>query len=77
MTKQEFMAKHDFNDLDFRNLQRYEQVRARGGMNMFEYLATMKAHNLNGGSKLASWIISGTNYNEFLEVIKNKEKDHE
>ena len=31
MTKQEFMAKHDFNDLDFRNLQRYEQVRARGG----------------------------------------------
>jgi len=31
MTKQEFMAKHDFNDLDFRNLKRYEQVRANGG----------------------------------------------
>ena len=73
MTKQEFMAKHDFNDLDFRNLKRYEQVRAHGVMNMFEDLGMMKAHNLNGGSKLATWISSGTNYNEFLEVIKNKE----
>ena len=70
MTKQEFMAKHDFNDLDFRNLKRYEQVRSNGEMNMFEYLRMMKVHNLNGGSKLATWIQSGTNYVEFMEVIK-------
>ena len=38
MTKKEFMAKYNFNDLDFRNLKRYEQVRANGVMNMFEYL---------------------------------------
>ncbi len=73
MTKKEFLEKHDFNDLDFRNLKRYEQVRANGEMNMFEYLALMKAHNLNGGEKLATWISSGTNYNEFLEVIKEME----
>ncbi len=72
MTKQEFMAKHDFNDLDFRNLERYEQVRANGVMNMFEYLSMMKVHNLNGGSKLASWIQSGTNYAEFMEVLENE-----
>lgn len=70
MTKQEFMAKHNFNDLDFRNLKRYEQVRTHGEMNMFEYLRMMKVHNLNGGSKLATWIQSGTNYAEFMEVIK-------
>lgn len=28
--------KHGFNDLDFRNLKRYEQVRAHGEMNMFD-----------------------------------------
>ena len=72
MTKQEFMAKHDFNDLDFRNLKRYEQVRTNGEMNMFEYLLMMEKHNLNGGSKLATWIISGTNYAEFREVLENE-----
>ncbi len=71
MRKQEFVTKHDFNDLDFRNLKRYEQVRQSGTMNMFEYLGMMKIHNLNGGSKLATWIISGTNYAEFMEVLEN------
>lgn len=72
MTKQEFMAKHNFNDLDLRNLKRYEQVRALGEMNMYEYLRMMSVHNLNGGSKLANWIISGTNYSEFMEVLENE-----
>ena len=72
MTKQEFMRKHDFNELDFRNLKRYEQVRTNGVMNMFEYLELMKAHNLNGGEKLATWISSGTNYAEFREVLENE-----
>lgn len=69
MTKQEFMTKHDFNELDFRNLKRYEQVRANGEMNMFEYLGMMKTHNINGGSKLVNWILKGTNYAEFMEVL--------
>lgn len=73
MTKQEFMAKHDFKELDFRNLVRYERVRELGQMNMFEYLTMMSELDINGGKRLASWICSGTNYNEFLEVIKNKE----
>lgn len=72
MRKQEFMAKHNFNDLDFRNLKRYEQVRKLGKMNMFEYLGMMMTHNLNGGSKLASWILTGTNYSEFMEVLENE-----
>ena len=72
MTKKEFMRKHDFNELDFRNLKRYEQVRTNGVMNMLEYLGLMKAHNLNGGSKLASWILAGTNYVEFMEVLENE-----
>ncbi len=73
-SKEAFMAKHDFNDLDFRNLKRYEQVRSNGEMNMFEYLGMMKAHNLNGGSKLASWILAGTNYVEFMKVLENERK---
>ena len=76
MRKQEFMAKHKFNELDFRNLKRYEQVRTNGVMNMFEYLALMKAHNLNGGEKLATWIQSGTNYAEFMEVLENERKSN-
>lgn len=67
--KQEFLNKHGFTDLDYRNLIRYEQVREHGEMNMFEYLAMMKVHNLNGGSKLASWILSGNNYEEFLSTL--------
>lgn len=66
------MTKHNFNDLDFRNLKRYEQVRERGGMNMFEYLELMKVHNINGGKKLANWILTGTNYAEFIGVLKNE-----
>lgn len=73
MTKQEFIEKHDFSDLDFRNLVRYERVKELGQMNMFEYLTMMSELDINGGNRLASWICSGTNYNEFLEVIKNKE----
>jgi len=74
MTKKEFMAKYNFNDLDFRNLERYEQVRANGVMNMFEYLALMKAHNLNGGEKLATWISSSNNYKEFIKVLEKEKR---
>lgn len=72
MTKEQFLEKHELSELDFRNLKRYEEVRQSGTMNMFEYLTMMKVHNLNGGSKLASWIISGNNYAEFMEVLENE-----
>lgn len=74
MTKQEFMVKHDFNDLDFKNLQRYEKMRLDGSYNMFEYLSMMKNYNMNGGEKLATWIMTDDNYEDFLSVIENKEK---
>lgn len=69
MTKQEFIRKHNLSDSDFENLKRYEEVRKSGKMNMFEYLSLMGTHEMNGGSKLASWILSDNNYAEFKEVI--------
>lgn len=76
MTKQEFMAKHDFNDLDYRNLIRYEEVRRSGIFNMYEYLELMKRINLNGGKRLADWIEKAGNYEEFLSTL-GKEKENE
>ena len=75
MTKQEFMAKHDFNDLDFRNLQRYDQVRARGEMNMFElnyrtryFLIT----GLDNGIEIEPYIIETWGNVPHLEVYGDK-----
>lgn len=76
MTKQEFLEKHSFTDLDYRNLIRYEEVRSDGEINMFGYLWQMREYNINGGKRLSDWIISGNNYEEFLSTLK-KEKENE
>jgi hypothetical protein len=72
MTKQEFLKKHSFTELDYRNLKRYEEVRRTGKMNMFEYLNFMREFNVNGGKKLAQWILTGDNYSDFLETLEAK-----
>jgi hypothetical protein len=64
----EFKEKHNFTDMDLKNLKRYEDTRLSGEMNMMSYLATMKRYNANGGSKLADWIIN--NYGDYLELLK-------
>ena len=69
MTKQEFMAKHELTAMDYRNLIRYEEAIRSGAMNMIEYLYLMERHGINGGAKLAVWIQSGTNYEEFLSTL--------
>lgn len=69
MTKQEFMAKHELTAMDYRNLVRYEEAIRNGAMNMNEYLYLMKRYNINGGDRLASWIQSGTNYEEFRQLL--------
>ena len=75
MTKKEFMKKHRLTAMDYKNLVRYEDTRKSGDMNMNEYLYIMKKYNINGGYKLATWIQSGTNYEEFLSTLgKEKEK---
>ena len=73
MTKEQFLEKHDFNDLDFRNLIRYEEARKTGIMNMFDYLNLMQEFNINGGKRLARWIMVFENYKDFLEVLNGDE----
>ena len=72
MTKKEFMTKHSLNEIDYKNLVRYEETRANGEMSMFEYIYIMKKYNINGGFKLADWIQSGDNYEEFKGVLENE-----
>ena len=64
-----FKEKHNFTDLDMKNLKRYEDTRLGGSMNMFGYLGTMRKHNANGGSRLADWIMN--NYGEYLELLNS------
>ena len=69
MTKKEFMKKHRLTAMDYKNLVRYEDTRKSGVMNMFEYIHLMKKYNANGGSKLADWILTDDNYEEFLSTL--------
>lgn len=73
MTKQEFLKKHSFTELDYRNLKRYEKLRQSGQINMNDYLMQMITYNLNGGERLATWIVKEGNYAEFLSIL---EKEH-
>ena len=72
MTKEQFLEKYELNERDWRNLVRYEEVRRSGVMNMYEYLYLMKKHNVNGGRRLADLIQSGTFYEKFLDVERNR-----
>ena len=73
MTKEQFLEKHELSELDFRNLIRYEEARKTGKMNMFEYINFMQEFNVNGGKRLAQWIMVFGNYKEFLEVLNGDE----
>ena len=70
----EFLKKHSFTELDYRNLIRYEEARNDGEMNMFEYLSFMEEFNVNGGIRLARWILTGDNYSDFLETLGKEEE---
>lgn len=72
MTKEQFLQKHELSELDYRNLVRYEEVRKSATMNMFEYLNFMREFNVNGGKKLAQWILTGDNYSDFLKTLEAK-----
>lgn len=67
--KEQFLKKHSFTELDYRNLIRYEEVRADGEMNMFGYVWQMREYNINGGKRLADWIVKAGNYKEFLSTL--------
>lgn len=73
MKKEQFLEKHDLTERDYKNLIRYDEVRQSGGMNMFEYISLMRNFNVNGGEKLAQWIMFDNNYGEFLEVLNGDE----
>lgn len=73
MTKEQFLEKHKLSELDWRNLIRYEEARKTGKMNMFEYINFMQEFNINGGKRLAQWIMVFENYKEFLEVLNGDE----
>lgn len=71
MTIKEFKEKHNFTDLDMRNLRRYEDVRNSGVMNMFEYIHMMTVLNTNGGERLAKWILVEGNYKEYKALTSS------
>lgn len=72
MKKEKFLEKHGLTEQDYKNLIRYEETRQSGGMNMFEYISFMRNFNVNGGERLAQWILFENNYGEFLETLKEK-----
>lgn len=83
MTKEEFLKKHNLTEADYRNLQRFEEMRSSGIYNMYEYFELMKKNNLNGGEKMVDFIRTDDNYGEFLETLEIekifiiKEKENE
>ena len=68
-----FLKKHNLTEADYRNLQRFEEVRRSGIYNMYEYFGLMIKNNLNGGEKLVDFITKDDNYGDFLETLE-KEK---
>lgn len=74
MNKKEFLDKHKLFEKDWKNLVRFEEVRKSGVYNMYDWLGLMSLHNMNGGKFLATWIMLGNNYNEFLYVLDKENK---
>ena len=70
MTKDEFLKKHNLAEADYRNLQRFEDVRKNGLYNMYEFFGLMVKRNLNGGKKMVDFIKKDDNYVDFLETLK-------
>ena len=70
MKKDEFLKKHNLTEADYRNLQRFENVRKSGIYNMYEYFGLMKKNNLNGGEKMVDFISKDDNYSDFLETLE-------
>lgn len=72
MTKDIFLKKHSLTKVDYRNLQRFEDVRKSSIYNMYEYFGLMTRNNLNGGEKMVEFIKKDGNYGEFLETLEVK-----
>lgn len=76
MIKDEFLKKHNLTEADYRNLQRFEDVRKSGIYNMYEYFGMMKEHNLNGGKKMVDFIRKDNNYEDFLKTLEGNKWKH-
>ena len=70
MRKYEFLKKHNLTEMDYRNLQKFEDVRQSGIYNMYEYFGIMVKNNLNGGEKMVDFIKKDDNYGDFLETLE-------
>lgn len=70
MIKEDFLKKHNLTEEDYRNLQRFEEMRRSGIYNMHEYFGLMEKHNLNGGKKIVDFIKKDENYGDFLETLE-------
>ncbi len=75
MTKEQFLEKHKLSELDWSNLIKYEKAKIGGKINMFEYLNFMREYNINGGKRLAQWIMVFENYKDFLGVLEGNEEE--
>lgn len=70
--KDEFLKKHNLTEADYRNLQRFEEVRKSGTYNMNEFFGIMIKHNINGGEKMVDFIRKDDNYRDFLETLEKE-----
>lgn len=70
MNKKQFLEKYNLDDLDYRNLVRYEEVRQSGEYNMFLFLYFMERNNSNGGKVMADFIRK--HYDDFLSTLKKE-----
>lgn len=68
MIKEKFLKKYKLNELDYRNVIRFEKTKILGSMNMTDYLVMMVEMDINGGKRIADLIMDEKFYNEFLNI---------
>ena len=74
MTKEQFLENTIWTNKIIATLLDMRRQKSRK-MNMFEYINFMQEFNVNGGKKLARWILTDNNYSDFLETLKEKWKN--
>lgn len=70
MKKEKFLKKHNLTEQDYKDLLMYEEVRQSGKIKVIDYISFMRTFDVNGGEKLARWIVTVNNYEQFLATLE-------